>query len=144
VSISHLLSEVMEREQKSLLSTKVSSPQPSAPTGRCRWKSSPSGGIPRNVSSESLGARVSMRQQNDGTPFRTDQGNMALDCAFGATREPAALAAQLDGRTGIVEHGLFIELATEVIVAGAHGIRHLTPQRRGDDPSAAGHRPALH
>jgi transketolase len=61
---------------------------------------------------ESLGARVSIRQQNDGTPFRTDQGNMILDCAFGAIREPAALAAQLDGRTGIVEHGLFIELAT--------------------------------
>jgi ribose 5-phosphate isomerase A len=93
---------------------------------------------------ESLGARVSIRKQNDGTPFRTDQGNMILDCAFGAIREPAELAAQLDGRTGIVEHGLFIELATEVIVAGAHGIRHLTPQRRGDDPSAARHRPALY
>jgi hypothetical protein len=37
---------------------------------------------------------------------------MILDCAFGAIREPAELAAQLDGRTGIVEHGLFIELAT--------------------------------
>jgi ribose 5-phosphate isomerase A len=79
---------------------------------------------------ESLGARITVRQQNDGTPFRTDQGNLILDCAFGPLREPAALAAQLDVRTGIVEHGLFIGLATEVIVAGADGIRHLTPKRR--------------
>jgi ribose 5-phosphate isomerase A len=79
---------------------------------------------------ESLGARITMRQQNDGTPFKTDQGNLILDCAFGPIREPAALATQLDVRTGIVEHGLFIGLATEVIVAGADGIRHLTPKRR--------------
>jgi ribose 5-phosphate isomerase A len=79
---------------------------------------------------ESLGARITVRQQNDGTPFRTDQGNLILDCAFGPIREPAALAAQLDVRTGIVEHGLFIGLATEVIVAGADSIRHLTPKRR--------------
>jgi ribose 5-phosphate isomerase A len=79
---------------------------------------------------ESLGARITMRQQNDGTPFETDQGNLILDCAFGPIRKPAALATQLDVRTGIVEHGLFIGLATEVIVAGADGIRHLTPKRR--------------
>jgi ribose 5-phosphate isomerase A len=79
---------------------------------------------------ESLGARITVRQQHDGTPFRTDQGNLMLDCAFGPIREPAMLAAKLDTRTGIVEHGLFIGLATEVIVAGAGGIRHLTPKRR--------------
>jgi ribose 5-phosphate isomerase A len=79
---------------------------------------------------ESLGARITVRQQHDGTPFRTDQGNLMLDCAFGPIREPATLAAKLDARTGIVEHGLFIGLATEVIVAGADGIRHLTPKRR--------------
>src|SRR6266850_2687073 len=74
---------------------------------------------------ESLGARITVRQQHDGTPFRTDQGNLILDCAFGPIREPAMLAATLEARTGIVEHGLFIGLATEVIVAGADGIRHL-------------------
>jgi ribose 5-phosphate isomerase A len=79
---------------------------------------------------ESLGARVTMRQRSDGTPFRTDQGNLILDCTFGPILQPSRLAAQLDGRTGIVEHGLFIGLATEVIVAGANGIRHLMPQRR--------------
>jgi ribose 5-phosphate isomerase A len=76
----------------------------------------------------SLGAHVTVRQQGDGAPFKTDQGNLILDCAFGPIRKPSALAAKLDVRAGIVEHGLFIGLATEVIVAGADGVRHLTPQ----------------
>jgi ribose 5-phosphate isomerase A len=80
---------------------------------------------------ESLGARVTVRQQSDGTLFKTDHGNLILDCAFGPIRQPAALAARLDARTGIVEHGLFIGLATEVIVAGADGVRHLTPTPTG-------------
>ena len=79
---------------------------------------------------ESLGARVSVRQGSDGTPFRTDQGNLILDCAFGPIPQPMELAAKLDARTGIVEHGLFLGLATEVIVAGADGVRHLTPKGR--------------
>ena len=76
----------------------------------------------------SLGARVTVRPQSDGTPFKTDQGNLILDCAFGPIRQPAELAARLEARAGIVEHGLFIGLATEVIVAGADGVRHLTPK----------------
>ena len=83
---------------------------------------------------ESLGARVTVRQQSDGTPFKTDQGNLILDCAFGPIRQPAMLAAKLDARTGIVEHGLFIGLATEVIVGGADGVRHLTPKQTGVRP----------
>ena len=79
---------------------------------------------------ESLGARITVRQQHDGTPFRTDQGNLVLDCAFGPIPQPLELAATLDARTGIVEHGLFLGLATEVIVAGVDGVRHLTPKRR--------------
>jgi ribose 5-phosphate isomerase A len=77
---------------------------------------------------ESLGAHVTVRQQRDGTLFRTDQGNLILDCAFGPIQQPKELAASLDARTGIVEHGLFLGLATEVIVAGADGVRHLTPK----------------
>jgi ribose 5-phosphate isomerase A len=91
----------------------------------------PFGGHSQRHFLASLGARVTVRQQHDGTPFRTDQGNLILDCAFGPIRQPAELAAKLDARTGIVEHGLFIGLATEVIVAGVDGIRHLTPQQAG-------------
>jgi ribose 5-phosphate isomerase A len=80
---------------------------------------------------ESLGARVSVRVQRDGTAFKTDQGNLLLDCAFGPLQQPAALAAMLDARIGIVEHGLFIGLATEVIVGSVNGVQHLTPRQTG-------------
>jgi ribose 5-phosphate isomerase A len=75
---------------------------------------------------ESLGARIALRHGADGQPFTTDEGNLILDCAFGPIAAPAELAARLDARTGIVEHGLFVHLATDVIVAGDDGIRHLT------------------
>ena len=86
----------------------------------------PFGGHSQRRFLTSLGARVTVRQHHDGTPFRTDQGNLILDCAFGPILRPAELAAKLDARTGIVEHGLFIGLATEVIVATVDGIRQLT------------------
>lgn len=74
---------------------------------------------------ESLGARVRLRTGADGAPFMTDQGNLILDGAFGPMGDPVGLGAQLDARTGVVAHGLFLGLASEVIVAGAGGIRHL-------------------
>lgn len=74
---------------------------------------------------ETLGARVTLRQNADGSAFATDDGNLILDAAFGPLSDPPALAARLAGRAGIVEHGLFLGLATDVIVAGADGIRHL-------------------
>lgn len=75
---------------------------------------------------ESLGAHPKVRLNGDGSPFKTDQGNLILDCDFGPIGQPAALAARLDGRAGIVEHGLFLGLASEVIVAGGQGLRRLT------------------
>jgi ribose 5-phosphate isomerase A len=74
---------------------------------------------------ESSGASVTVRQGADGSPFRTDQGNMILDCRFGPIHEPVRLADQLITRAGIVEHGMFLGLASDVIVAGREGIRHL-------------------
>ena len=98
----------------------------------------PFGGHSQRHFLASLGAHVTVRQQRDGTPFRTDQGNLILDCAFGPIPQPAELAAKLDARTGIVEHGLFIGLATEVIVASVDGIRHLTPPRAGHRAAGQG------
>ena len=74
---------------------------------------------------ESLGARPTLRLREDGTPFKTDQGNLILDCHFGPISDPVHLAARLNERAGIVEHGLFLGLATDVIVASHEGIRHL-------------------
>lgn len=72
---------------------------------------------------EDLGASVKVRQNADGSTFITDQGNIILDARFGPLPDPAALATLLKARTGIVEHGLFIGLATQVIVAETVGIR---------------------
>ncbi len=73
----------------------------------------------------SLGATVSIRLAPDGSHFITDQKNLILDADFGPISDPAKLALQLNERAGIVEHGLFLNLASDVIVAGASGIRHL-------------------
>jgi ribose 5-phosphate isomerase A len=72
----------------------------------------------------SLGAAVELRFR-DGRPVTTDQGNLLLDAAFGPMENPAGIAQQLNSRAGIVEHGLFIGLAHDVVVAGPEGIRHL-------------------
>lgn len=74
---------------------------------------------------ESLGAKVTLREV-DGAPFHTDQGNLILDCHFGPIDDPKDLAARIKARAGIVEHGLFLSMATEVIVASAGGIRRIT------------------
>jgi ribose 5-phosphate isomerase A len=74
---------------------------------------------------ESLGAKVRLRPGDTAEePFKTDQGNLILDCNFGPIGDPVSLGARMDARTGIVAHGLFLGLATDVIVAGAAGIRH--------------------
>ncbi len=78
----------------------------------------------------SLGAKPELRLGPDGSPVRTDQDNFVLDCRFGPIADPAALAARLSPRAGVVGHGLFLGLAHDVIVAGADGLRHL---RRGQE-----------
>jgi len=78
---------------------------------------------------ESLGAGVTVRQGKDSSPFITDSGNMILDCNFGPIASPAELAATLSARAGIVEHGLFLGLATDVIIAGREGVRHLVRKK---------------
>jgi ribose 5-phosphate isomerase A len=75
---------------------------------------------------ESLGATITVRNGPDGQRFRTDQGNLILDCGFGPINDPSGLAAQLERRAGIVGHGLFLGLASAVVVAGPAGIRWLT------------------
>ena len=74
---------------------------------------------------ESLGAKVEARYNADGSLFATDSGNMILDCNFGPITNAAELAAKLKARAGIAEHGLFLGLARDLIVAGKDGIRHL-------------------
>jgi ribose 5-phosphate isomerase A len=80
----------------------------------------------------SLGGRAELRTAGDAA-YRTDQGNLILDCRFEHLGDPALLAARLADRAGIVEHGLFLGLATDVIVAGAGGVRRLTRPQMAKD-----------
>ncbi len=73
---------------------------------------------------ESLGAQVVLRQR-DGQTRITDQGNVILDSYFGPITDPERLGAQIKARTGVVEHGLFLGMVSEVIVASSTGIRSL-------------------
>ena len=78
---------------------------------------------------ESLGARAVIRKNSDGSQYVTDSGNMILDCAFGPIPDPADLATKLGARAGIIEHGLFIGITSDLIVAGAEGVKHLKATR---------------
>lgn len=64
-----------------------------------------------------------MLRTKNGAPYRTDSGNVIYDCPFGAIADAPALAAALSAVTGVVEHGLFIGLATTLILAGPKGVK---------------------
>jgi ribose 5-phosphate isomerase A len=73
-------------------------------------------GLPQNVA---------LRRSPEGHAFVTDGGHYILDCAFGSIPDPEALARSLATIPGVVEHGLFIGLASTIIVADATEIRLL-------------------
>jgi len=68
---------------------------------------------------------IRLRPGPGDAPFVTDQGNLIVDCAFGAIPEPEVLAFALKRVPGVVEHGLFLGLADLAIVAGSGGVRAL-------------------
>ena len=76
---------------------------------------------------EALGARVTIRQTAEGKPFVTDEHHHILDCHFGKIPDPPALARKLEVIPGIVEHGLFIGMASAVLLAKAGGVQELRP-----------------
>ena len=73
-----------------------------------------------------LGSAPRRRMSIEGQPFVSDSGNFILDCKFGPISDLASLARRLESRAGIIEHGLFLALASDVVVAGPEGIEHLT------------------
>jgi len=77
-----------------------------------------------------LSGAITLRQR-EGKVFVTDGGHFLLDCAFGAIGDPARLAATLSALPGVVDHGLFIGLASSAILAGADGVEILQPPSFG-------------
>jgi len=73
----------------------------------------------------SLGAAVKWRMRPDGSTYLTDNGNPILDCSFGRIEDPAALARTLSAIPGVVEHGLFIGLASVAVVGRGSGVEEI-------------------
>lgn len=66
-------------------------------------------------------------RMSDGAPVVTDAGNLIYDAPCGEILDPAQLADALKSVTGVVDHGLFLDLADEALIAGAGGVEHLSP-----------------
>lgn len=73
------------------------------------------------------------QRMTGGAPFRTDNGNVILDCAFGQIEDPEALAAALEMIPGVVEHGLFVGICDTAFIAGPDGVEELTADDEDGD-----------
>jgi ribose 5-phosphate isomerase A len=80
-----------------------------------------------------LGCTPTLRRAADGQPFLTDENNYILDCAFNGIPDARALNVAIHAIPGVVEHGLFIGMATQVFVAGAEGISTMVRPQASDD-----------
>jgi ribose 5-phosphate isomerase A len=78
---------------------------------------------------EALGASVELRRNAKGAPFLTDEGHHILDCHFSAILDVPGLARQLSDMPGIVEHGLFVDMATTLLVGKGKEIIELHRER---------------
>lgn len=84
--------------------------------------------IARAASKLGLAGPLTLRMTN-GEPFVTDGGHLILDASFGRIPDTRALSEALHAIPGVVEHGLFLGLATAAIVASADGIETLHAAR---------------
>ena len=74
-----------------------------------------------------LGCMPTLRLGADGNPFVTDNGNLLYDCRFARIDEAGSLQDKLKQRAGIVESGLFLQIAHAAIVADAGEVTVLKP-----------------
>ena len=93
----------------------------------------PFGLVATKIAIERLAAKLGLsgeivQRQMGNAPYRTDGGHFILDASFGRIPDAEALASGLNVIPGVVEHGLFIKLASLAIVAGPAGARTLAPK----------------
>jgi len=74
-----------------------------------------------------LDGSLTVRQAADGGSYMTDGGHLIVDAAFGQIADPEALSDALHAIPGVVEHGLFIGLASAALIADTDAVIHLTP-----------------
>ena len=70
----------------------------------------------------SLGLGVTLRERLDQSPYLTDENNYILDCACGKINDPVSLANSIRSIVGVVEHGLFLNMASMALVAREDGV----------------------
>jgi ribose 5-phosphate isomerase A len=81
---------------------------------------------------QELGARAVVRSGPGGELFLTDNGNIILDCHFPqGIGDAPALQIALAGRAGVVESGLFLGMAAEVLVGGEVDVMTMTRKEAG-------------
>ena len=68
-----------------------------------------------------------LRSSVNGVAYATDNGGVIYDLSLGAIDDPQALAARLKAIVGVVEHGLFLNLAGQALVGGPDGVAVLAP-----------------
>lgn len=71
--------------------------------------------------------KVPVLRKRDGAPWITDGGNLIFDVACGAIHDPSGLAAALKSVTGVVDHGLFLDLADLALLGTDKGVQELVP-----------------
>ncbi|PHP66573.1 ribose 5-phosphate isomerase A [Zhengella mangrovi] len=74
-----------------------------------------------------LDGAIALRMAGD-QEFVTDGGHLILDASFGRIPDPRALSTALHAVPGVVEHGLFIDMARLAVVARAGGVEEITPR----------------
>jgi ribose 5-phosphate isomerase A len=75
---------------------------------------------------EAIGAHPVLRNAQQGGPYITDEGNYIFDCHYEEIQDPAGVASTIKRMTGVVEHGLFLGLASVAIIAGPDGAQVIT------------------
>ena len=66
---------------------------------------------------------IRLRQNAEGEAFKTDSGHVIYDCALGVIHDPKKLAAALLDIPGVMEHGLFINMAQKIYLATSDGVK---------------------
>jgi len=72
-----------------------------------------------------LGLSPVQRRHKDGSVYLTDENNYILDCGCGEIVDPAKTAAEIRNVVGVVEHGLFLGMASLALIAGDGGVTEL-------------------
>ena len=73
-----------------------------------------------------IGGKPKLRERKDGSgPYVTDNGNFILDVDFGVIEDPKDLESRIKRIPGVIETGLFIEMADEALIGTRSGVKIL-------------------